>query len=218
MLLAVDTSTKITGIALHDGSEVKAEHIWWTDNYHTVELAPEVALMMRRAKVQAAALSGVAVASGPGSYTGLRIGVALAKGIALSRRVPLLGVPTLSILAAGHPRAEVPLLAVMKAGRSRFVGGWYTWDQGGWRARKPPRNMGWESLLSALRGPAVVAGEFGPQERSELVRLARVDLAPPTLCVRRPAVLAEIAWGRLRAGERPDPAELAPTYLGSLTG
>jgi tRNA threonylcarbamoyladenosine biosynthesis protein TsaB len=217
MLLAVDTATKVTGIALHDGFEVLAEHIWRSDDYHTVELAPEVALMLRRAKVQPGALTGVAVASGPGSYTGLRIGMALAKGIALSRGLPLFGVPTLSILAAEQPRSDLPLLAVMRAGRGRFAAGWYAWGKGGWQPVAPPGNLRWETLLSRLDRPTRVAGELTPKERQQMARRSGIDLAPPALCVRRPAVLAEIAWSRLRSGERPDPAELAPTYIGSLT-
>ncbi len=217
MLLAVDTATKVTGIALHDGFEVRAEHLWRSDDYHTVELAPEVALMMRRAKVQSQALTGVAVASGPGSYTGLRIGMALAKGIALSRGLPLFGIPTLSILAAEQPRSDLPLLAVMRAGRGRFAAGWYASGEGGWQPVAPPRNLRWEGLLSSLDRPARVAGELTSKERQQMARRSGISLAPPTLCVRRPAVLAEIAWLRLRSGERPDPAELAPTYIGSLT-
>jgi tRNA threonylcarbamoyladenosine biosynthesis protein TsaB len=218
VLLAIDTATKMMGIALHDGFQVKAEHIWRSDDYHTVELAPEVALMMRRAKAQPRSLTAVAVACGPGSYTGLRIGMALAKGIALAQGLPLLGVPTLGILAAEQPEAASPLLALMKAGRGQFVGGWYAWDEDGWQPREPPRNMRWEAILLALDRPACVAGELNSQERRELGRLKRVEVAPPSFCVRRPAVLAEIAWARLRSGDRPNPAEVVPIYLGRLSG
>jgi len=81
MLLALDTATKTMGIALHDGSQVLAESIWSGVGHHTIELAPEVALMLRRIGGTTATLSSIAIAQGPGSYTGLRIGMALAKGL-----------------------------------------------------------------------------------------------------------------------------------------
>ncbi len=106
MLLAIDTATHATGVCLADRAQVLAEHVWHSGRYHTVELAPEVAVLLQRNQVALTDLEAVAVASGPGSYTGLRIGMALAKGIALALRIPLIGVPTLDILAAGQPEAE----------------------------------------------------------------------------------------------------------------
>ena len=84
MLLAIDTSTRQMSLALHDGLSVVAETSWRTGDYHSVELAPQTAVMLRRAGVEPARLAGVAVAIGPGSYTALRIGLALAKGLALT--------------------------------------------------------------------------------------------------------------------------------------
>ena len=70
MLLAIDTATRLISLALHDGHTVAAESTWVSDNYHTTELAPQAALLLRRAGLDIARLHGVAVAIGPGSYTG----------------------------------------------------------------------------------------------------------------------------------------------------
>src|SRR5256885_646053 len=79
MLLALDTATRLISIALHDGAAVLAESTWQAGAYHTVELAPQVALLLRRGGVEPGQLRGVAVAIGLGSYTGLRIGLGFAK-------------------------------------------------------------------------------------------------------------------------------------------
>ena len=82
MLLAVDTSTQTIGVALYDGVKILSEMVWISDQYHTVELAPTVESLMERSGVSLGVLKVVAVALGPGSFTGLRIGLAFAKGYA----------------------------------------------------------------------------------------------------------------------------------------
>ncbi|MEO8397708.1 MAG: tRNA (adenosine(37)-N6)-threonylcarbamoyltransferase complex dimerization subunit type 1 TsaB, partial [Chloroflexota bacterium] len=96
-LLAIDTATQFISIALHDGQQMLAEQTWISENHHTVELAPAVRALLINAHLSPAELSGLAVSIGPGSYTGLRIGVALAKGIATAQRIPLVGISTLDI-------------------------------------------------------------------------------------------------------------------------
>src|SRR5579859_1254317 len=119
MLLALDTATRFISIALHDGQAVAAEATWLAGAYHTVELAPQVALLLRRAGVEPGQLRGVAVAIGPGSYTGLRIGLGFAKGLSLANALRLVGVPTLDILMRAQPPRAERALALLQAGRGR---------------------------------------------------------------------------------------------------
>ena len=103
MLIAIDTSTRQMGVALFDGVQILSEMTWQSQQYHTVELAPTVAALMERAEISMSELDVVAVALGPGSFTGLRIGISLAKGMALAGRLAIVGIPTLDILAAAQP-------------------------------------------------------------------------------------------------------------------
>src|SRR5690349_13904289 len=129
MLLALDTATRLISLALHDGKAVVAESTWVSDNYHTTELAPQVALLLRRAGIEAASLQALAVAIGPGSYTGLRIGLGFAKGLALAQggRLPLVGVPTLDGLMRAQPPHAGPALALVQGGRGRVLAVTYHW-------------------------------------------------------------------------------------------
>jgi tRNA threonylcarbamoyladenosine biosynthesis protein TsaB len=218
VLLAIDTATRMTGLALFDGTTILAEHMWRGGGHHTTELAPEIGLMLRRLGLDASALTGVAVASGPGSYTGLRIGMALAKGMALAQEIPLIGIPTLDILVAGQPLDGGSLLAVIEAGRSRLAGVWYNKTKRGWEAVSEPKAMTTEELLEEVEGPTTVCGEMSMEERRVLQSDRRISLAPPSRCVRRPGILAEMGWDRLSAKEEPDIATLAPTYLATPAG
>ncbi len=213
MLLALDSATRTLGVALHDGSTILAESIWQHPGRHTSQLAPEVAILLRRTGILPSALTAVAVAVGPGSFNGLRVGLALAKGLALTHGLSLVGVPTLDILASGQPRREQPMLAVIEAGRGRAAGVWYKWGRGTWRAQGQAEGFPWDELLERLSQITYLCGEIAPARRESLAAEKRVVLAPPWLCLRRPAVLAELAVERLRARKGDDPAKLAPIYL-----
>ncbi len=213
MLLALDTATQRIGIALHDGHSILSECTWVGSRRQSVELAPEVALTLRRAGITPRALTGVAVAIGPGSFTGLRIGVALAKGLSLAHNLPLVGVPTLDILAWGQPRRDEPMLAILHAGRGRVAGVWYKWKASGWQATTEPVVMTWSELRDRLESPTYVCGELDEEGREALANHARAKLASPALCVRRPGVLAEIAWHKIRSGWDIHPSQVVPVYL-----
>lgn len=213
-LLALDTSTRAIGLALYDGVQVLHEAVWMSQDYHTVELAPAVAEACKKAGVGAEGLSALAVALGPGSFTGLRIGLALAKGLALARRLPLVGVPTLDALAAAQPRLDMPMVAVLRAGRGRLATGWYQVVGDAWQSTKEVEVLSLETLAEQVQTPALVCGELTEEERSMLARKRPdVILASPAQSLRRPAFLAELAWRRWQAGESDDPATLAPIYL-----
>ncbi len=214
MLLAVDTSTRSVGVALYDGVQVTAELTWVSRNYHTVELAPAVEALMGRAGVQVSDIAAFGVATGPGSFTALRIGLAFAKGLAFSCGVPLLGVPTLDILAAAQPPEENPLAAVLQAGRRRLAVGWYQASGGRWQSTGEIENLTLDELISRLSVPTRLCGELDAEARRRLeAESAYARLVSPAQSTRRPGVLAELAWARWQAGEHDDLAALSPLYL-----
>ena len=220
MLLAIDTATRTISLALHDGQRVVAESSWLTANHHTLELAPALAAMMARAGLSARDLRGVAVTLGPGSFTGLRIGLGVAKGLALAAGLALVGMPTLDVLAAaqGPPMREERLCAVLQAGRGRVAAALYEWRAGRWWAAEEAFIATWGDLAARLVGSRTrVAGEVDEAGREALrgseERLAVVMGAPS---LRRAGYLAELGWARLERGEQDDPARLAPIYLHQL--
>src|SRR3989304_1070546 len=110
MLLALDTAADTIGLGLTDGARILAEEVWLARRHATVELAPETARLLRRAGVQEDQLLGIAVTIGPGSYTGLRIGLAFCKGLAFGRGLKVVPVPTLEVWAFGQPPQPEPML------------------------------------------------------------------------------------------------------------
>jgi tRNA threonylcarbamoyladenosine biosynthesis protein TsaB len=214
LLLALDTSTRTVGLALYDGVQVLNETVWTSKDYHTVELAPAVAQAFQRADVSADDLGALGVALGPGSFTGLRVGLALAKGLALARGLPLIGIPTLDFLAAAQPPLEMPLAAVLRAGRGRLGVGWYELVEGSWQSIQKVEVLSLEELANKVQQPIMVCGELSREDREFLTgNQPDIHLASPTRSLRRPSYLAELAWRRWKAGDVDQPASLAPIYL-----
>jgi tRNA threonylcarbamoyladenosine biosynthesis protein TsaB len=214
MLLAVDTSTRWTGLALYNGVYVLGEMIWQSQNTHTVEVAPAIQELLQRAGAKTEDLRAVGVAVGPGSFTSLRIGLGLAKGLSLACHIPLVGIPTLDILAAAQPIRDLPMAAVLQAGRGRLALGWYHVQSGAWTADAAPAVVRVEDLAQQIHKPTLVCGELTGEERQVLARKRKnVILVSPAQSVRRPAYLAELAWRRWQSGKIDDPVSLSPIYL-----
>ncbi len=219
MLLAVDTSTAQIGLGLYDGVHVIAESVWFSRQHHSVELAPALADLMRRSTCSMHDIDAVGVAIGPGSFTALRVGLAFVKGLALARKLPLIGIPTLDIVAAGQPAAKVALVAVLQAGRGRIAAQRFKYVEKNllvmeWKSQGAAEITTADALADSIDKPTLVAGELTAAERQRLARKkVNILLAPPPLCVRRPSVLAQLAWARWQEGHVDEAASLAPIYL-----
>jgi tRNA threonylcarbamoyladenosine biosynthesis protein TsaB len=214
MLLAVDTSTAQVGLALYEGAQVLGETSWISKQHHTVELAPAVAELLRRSGISMQEVHALGVAIGPGSFTSLRVGLSLVKGLALACDLPLIGIPTFDIYAAAQPASKLPLLTAIQAGRGRLAVGWYKSSKHGWQAQGSARVIASESLIYEIRIPTLVCGEFTAEERQHLAKdELNVKLVSPAESVRRPSILAELAWARWQKGELDEQASLAPIYL-----
>jgi tRNA threonylcarbamoyladenosine biosynthesis protein TsaB len=202
------------GVALYDGARVLGEAVWTSGDRHTVELAPAVVEILRHCGAGVSDVEAVAVATGPGSFTGLRIGLALAKGLAMARRLPVIGVPTLDVLAAAQPVQQVPMAAVLQAGRGRLAVGWYHVESGSWLSDENITVLEITTLSQRIQRPTLVCGELTYDERHILARKHKnVILASPAQSLRRPSFLAELAWQRWRSGQVDDPVTMAPIYL-----
>jgi len=218
MLLAIDTSTEWIGISLFNGTNILAEHTWRSKNYHTVELIPAIKEMLTKTQTKASSLTGVGVALGPGSFTGLRIGLSAAKGIALGQNLPVAGIPSLEILAAAQPGLRRPMLAFLAVGRGRYAYVRYQYKNGSWQGVSDITVNDIRAIAATIKSPTYVVGEMDAEERQILGRKWKTArLAPPSLCLRRPAVLAELAWAKIQSGQADDAASLAPIYVHTLS-
>jgi tRNA threonylcarbamoyladenosine biosynthesis protein TsaB len=214
MLLAIDTSTSITGLALYDAGGARAEAAWESGRNHTAQLLPQLDLLLRHVGAERGDVRAVAVARGPGSWSGLRVGMSAAKGMALAGGLPLIGVGTLDALALQHARPGTPTYPLIRLGRDRFATARFGGD--GPERAEPDRNVTLAELCAEVRQRALFCGDLDQAAREALGRALgeRALMPSPAANLRRPAFLAELAWRRLAAGERDDLVTLEPVYLG----
>jgi tRNA threonylcarbamoyladenosine biosynthesis protein TsaB len=220
MLLALDTSTALAGVALYDGT-LRAEATWHAGRNHSVQVMPMAVRLLEDQGLGPGDLTAVAVAIGPGSYTGVRVGLALAKGLAVARRLPLVGVCTLDVLAAPFLAAGRPVRPALDAGRRRFATALYEREGDALVRREPIVGVDLAGLLALLRPPVLVTGDLDAAARIAIMEAqdsggggSGVAVASPAAAPRRAGFLAELAWLRLAAEGGSDPAAVEPIYLG----
>ncbi len=210
MLLAIDTATRFLSVALHDGQRILAEKSQVSENQHTTQLTPIIYKLLTDLEAAVQDVSAVAVSQGPGSFSGLRVGIGVAKGIASGRNIPLLGVPTLDIVAYSTPPLQMTMTAVVQAGRGRIIAGVYRWQGDQWQPDGSPQITQWEHWLDSAPPHSLINGEIYNIDRS---RLNHFQILSPAWQVRRAGFLAEIGWKKLLEGVITKPAEVNPIYL-----
>jgi tRNA threonylcarbamoyladenosine biosynthesis protein TsaB len=221
MLLAVDTSTQQIGLALYDGAQVLAEFLWTSKARHSVELAPAVADLLARTSHTIDEIKAIGVAIGPGSFTSLRVGLSFVKGLAFARALPVIGINTLEVIAAGQPATRLPLACVLPAGRGRLALGWYRpaavrrgrAKNNEWQAAGQAVIITAETLAASVERDSIICGDLTASERQTLEKNEHLRLVSPALGTRRPALLAELAYTRWQAGRVDEVSTLAPLYL-----
>jgi tRNA threonylcarbamoyladenosine biosynthesis protein TsaB len=217
MLLAIDTATRLAGLGLYDPGKgwILGEEMWYSPNRHTVQLMPRVARLMEQQGVSTADLTGLVISLGPGSFTGLRIGLGLAKGLALACKLPLVGVPTLDVVAQPHKAQRAPIWAILQAGRGRICAGHYIRRRGRWRRKGDYQLTTLDELCDQVEDRTLFCGELEASDvaliRQKLDSVA--SIATPAASLRRAAFLAELGWERLSRGDSDDAASLSPIYL-----
>lgn len=217
MLLAVDTATQMASLALYDQTRswILGEESWVSANNHTVELMPRLVRLLEQQALTPANLTGLVVSLGPGSFTGLRIGLGVVKGLALARRLPLVGVPTLDVVAQPHLTQKLPIWAILQAGRGRICAAHYVRSRGRWRREADYQLTTLEKLCDQVQEPSLFCGELDADHAAQIrERLGLTAIvATPAASLRRAAFLAELGWERLSRGDSDDAAALSPIYL-----
>lgn len=225
--LAVECATFTGGVALVAPGAVIAERLLDVRATYAERLLPAIEALLAEAGVALDALAAIGVSVGPGSFTGLRIGLATVQGLAAPRGIPLAGVGTLEALAWNAWGAEAPIVPVLDARRGELYAAAYRC-----RGEMPeelvaPRAAPPEELAMFLRErfarapePPILTGPGRALLAGPLAAAGAVGwrIAPDHIAAPRPASVATLALGRfsrgeLRAGERPVPVYLRPSAV-----
>lgn len=220
MIIAIDTATETASVAIaHPEGRITAELTWKAGRNHTMHVHPTLRHVMMLAGITKDDLTGVVATRGPGSFTGIRIGLATAKGLAQGLDVPIVGVGTLATAAYGAVHLGRPVWSVVNAGRGQYAAAAYkASDEHGVAQLVEEAILSPEELVSRIteRGEdCVLTGEFD----EALADLARdglgeaLTIAPDVVRTRTAANVARLGLLRLGRGDVDDVATLEPLYL-----
>ena len=213
-MLALDTSTSVGSVAVGAGDRLLAEVVMNVGPGHSSALMPAVDQALRSAGIVPRELAAVVVGGGPGSFTGVRIGAATAKGIVHALGIPLFAYSGLLAAAAGSWGAERPVCALFDARRRDVYAACYRLGVGV-EELFGPEALTVDALLERFRGGEVplFTGEAAVLHREELARELGARVVPAQLAVPRASALLALLAAAPEAGRVPDPARWEPEYV-----
>jgi tRNA threonylcarbamoyladenosine biosynthesis protein TsaB len=207
-VLAIEASSLAGGVALLDEERLVAEYRLDVGVTHSERLMAAVDRILADARWTPHALGGLAVAIGPGSFTGLRIALSTVKGLALALGLPIAAVPTLDAMAAALPWAALPVCPVLDARKGEVYASLYRWQDGAMRREWDYLALPPATLAARLTEPTLLVGDGAASIDSPLARRAPAPSRVPS-----PACVGALGLERLRRGDTVTAAALVPLYL-----
>jgi len=214
-ILGLDTSTWTASIGIVRDGEPVAERCLRAESSHALTLLPLVEETLAAARIDVSELDGVAVANGPGSFTGLRIAVSTAKGLAYAVGARLVAVPTLEAMARAAGPRPTSVCPVLDARKGEVYAALFRWRDGGLERLGAEQALSPRALADAIDTPCTFVGE-GVDVYGDLLRELlgeRALLLPPGALPPLGGTVAQMGWERLQAGEEASLAELEPLYV-----
>jgi tRNA threonylcarbamoyl adenosine modification protein YeaZ len=215
MQLAIDTSTDTASLALVWDRHVLAELTWRCGQNHTRQLLPNLEYLLRQFELSPAEITGIIVARGPGSFNGLRVGISVAKGLAFSLGIPIIGISSLATEAYQYAETGLPVCPIFNAGRGEIATATYQERDGQWLKLADEDITTVDVLCSGITAKTIFCGEYIPSIAPQIKGLLKEKAVIPstTTSLRRGGFLAELGLKRLEAGDTDEPAALQPVYL-----
>jgi tRNA threonylcarbamoyladenosine biosynthesis protein TsaB len=214
-LLTIQTASPAGSIALSDGGHLLAELNLDSRKTPTEWLLPAIDDILVKTGMTKASLDAIGIVHGPGAFTGLRVGLATAKGLALALGCPLVGVSSLQCLAMQLPFTQMPVCVMLDARKQEVYSCLYLWESGVPRAISREQVVQPDQLLAELSGDTLFVGNGALAYRSLIVRQlsSRAHFAPDFLNLPRAGAAAALALTEWQAGRTFSADEMMPSYL-----
>lgn len=220
LILSIDSSATAASAALLEDSKLLGEFFTNTDFTHSRTLAPMIENLLTVCGKTTADISLVAVSNGPGSFTGVRIGVSVAKGIAFADDLPCFAVSTLEAMAYNLTLTDCIVCAVMDARRNQVYNAMFRIQYGEVQRLCEDRAISIAELKEEIKEKylgerVILVGDGSAITMREVMDLPKsVEMAPESLRFQRASSVATAALTKLKSGENPvNSAELLPSYL-----
>lgn len=211
--LAVDTSTRTAVIALGLSSDDVLEAKLDSSEVHSSKLLPGIQALLARAGAELRDIGYLGVVTGPGSFTGIRVGIAAMKGISWSLKIPLVGLNALEALVLSHPKKEGLFCPLIDARRGRVYTALYQRHENVLQELRPPSENTIDGALAQVSGSTVIIGSGG-QLYAETIRSKcgeKVEIAEMEYNAPRAETLIYMTKAIQKSGNGAPPPQ--PLYL-----
>jgi len=214
-LLAIETATDHLGVAVVDETRLLASYELLAERPHAIELPQAVTRVVQASRCGLGDIDAVAVDIGPGSFTGLRIGLAFVKALVFRMQRPVVGVSSLDVLAAQLAFSSVAVCPLLDAKQRKVYAALYQAKDGTAQKQSDYLLTTIDELITLLKPPVVFVGDGVALYREALAKRlgARAHFASPELWAPRAATLGRLGLARLAQGLHDDPSTLVPMYL-----
>ncbi len=214
-ILGIETATRTGSVAVVSEGGVVAEYTLNIELTHSERLMSTVDRVIKDTGLALSDMDGFAVSIGPGSFTGLRIGVSAVKGLALVTNKPVAAVPTLRALAWNLPHSLYPICPLLDAKKKEVYAAIYQYEDDSLVQVMPETAISLKDLAGKIAGKTVFTGEAANAFRNDIRAVfgERALFAPLSASVPSAASVAEIGLGMLTSGARTDADSLIPLYI-----
>lgn len=217
-IIAIDASGVAGSVAYMKDGQLIGEYYICHKLTHSETIMPMLEHLKELIGIELEEVDAIAVTSGPGSFTGLRIGVATAKAMALALNIPVIGVPTLDVIAHNMVYTEHMICPIMDARRNQVYTSLYKWNEEELERLRDHEAIDMQELLDQiepLAGSVIFVGDGIEVFRGQITdRLGeRAKFAPSFLKMQRASTLGHIACSEYEKGNVQDADLFAPIYL-----
>ena len=215
LILGIETSTKTGSVAVVSEDGVIAQYSLNIEVTHSERLMSTVDRVLKDTGLAIADFGGFAVAIGPGSFTGLRIGLSTVKGLAFATGKPIAAVPTLRALAGNLPFAAYPVCPMLDARKNEVYAALYACEGSAYSSVMPETTISIHDLADRISRQTIFIGEAARIYRAEIVKQfgSAALFAPLSASLPSAAIVAEIGLDMIKNGEEAAPDSLAPLYI-----
>ena len=216
-ILAIDTATQVSSVAVLKEGRLLAELTMQGKLTHSETLLPHIEQVLKMAAVAKEELTGIAVSNGPGSFTGLRIGLAAAKAMSYVLGIPLVGVSTLQALAYQLPAPGIRVMCLLDAQKGNAYVESYRWENNSLQVVDSVQVAKITDIVAAcanMSEQVILLGDAVQKKVAGKLELpANVSVAPPHIVMPRAACVAMLGQAKLMAGETDNVMDLEPVYI-----
>ena len=214
-ILGIETATKTGGVSIVSENGVLAEYTLNIEVTHSERLMSTVDRVLKDTGFTLANIDGYGVSIGPGSFTGLRIGLSTIKGLAFTTGKPVAAVPTLKALAWNIPFPLYPVCPLLDARKKEVYAGLYRHDGGNYIQEMSDTVISLAEMAGTITGDVLFTGEGARLFAVDIKKIfgGRAHFAPLSSSVPSAASIAEIALMMLKDGQQTDPDALVPMYI-----